>query len=427
MSPSVAKRCRKLAILGGIFAVINHLTLGLAFYCTSKNTAIRARDFHDLLRRSALFSAVEDHGSEVSAKAAAKPLQQQIYLFSLQWTPDERISKPCRDVWKWKDSVLGDGRDFFVPKPKTIRALQDLLQEHCDMTQVSVLSNCARLEIICVCKSKPISAICRCLMGQVRSKEASGTAPWSILTQSMDMPSLILQSTPLSTEEISTAKELEQHWNIKEGYRDVIHHLCLVSAGMAARPRRPDREVIFRPFSSRDAHILLQLKRTREIAQGKDVGRLLEYALRAGKAARNSDIVEELGLLRKYGTGDSKYCTNAPDDTIRQVVDAVMASAIDPLIDECIQSSIITDDLTEAIMMLRDVQSLARTPEERSWIRKRLHQPTMRLRDGSLAIGAIPSEVKRIQDGVIAFRAGLSPNRPLESVSSKEESQLNDY
>jgi hypothetical protein len=82
---------------------------------------------------------------------------------------------------------------------------------------------------------------------------------------------------------------------------------------------------------------LLQLKRTKDAlalsasslslsssSSGKKhnkrlLDQLLEYALRAGKAARNPQKVPILEVLRDYGTGDSKYSTQAPKELSKQV------------------------------------------------------------------------------------------------------------
>jgi hypothetical protein len=98
---------------------------------------------------------------------------QEVYLFSLQWNPDDCISKPVRDLWKWKDATLGDGRDFFVPKPKTIAALQDYIvmkassSNNLLLLECSVISNCARLEILCVAHKNPLKEIAQCLVAQM--------------------------------------------------------------------------------------------------------------------------------------------------------------------------------------------------------------------------------------------------------------------
>jgi hypothetical protein len=131
------------------------------------------------------------------------------------------------------------------------------------------------------------------------------------------------------------ARHTANHMTQIKGREAVLLHLSLVAAGMADRPRRPDRETIFRPFSSRDAHVLLQLKRTKDAlalssssaslsSSGKKhnkrlLDQLLEYALRAGKAARNPQKVPLLEMMRDYGTGDSKYSTQAPKELSKQV------------------------------------------------------------------------------------------------------------
>ena len=354
-------------------------------------------------QRSVLLLQQEEDPKVDASDRPSSLSAEKLYLCSLQWTPDHQISKACRDIWKWKDGILGDGRDFFVPKPKTIRALQAVLQQHCGgMTQISILSNCARLEIICSSESDPVPDICRCLIAQLQHKDSGNF--FSLLTQSMDIPEKVLQSDPPPLEPTPESIKLECHWERKEGYEEVARHLCLVAAGMASRPRRPDREVIFRPFSSRDAHILLQLKRTKEVAVGKDVNKLLECALRAGKAARNPDVVPELKLLREYGTGDSKYSTEAPTETLQLVIDSVLKLAIEPLVDEFEQSSRISGDLASALSLLRRTEGLALNPAERRWIRKRLHQPTLSLRNGSFAISDVRREIHQIEADLNTFR-----------------------
>ena len=168
---------------------------------------------------------------------------------------------------------------------------------------------------------------------QTNPPPASSSSVIATLTQSMDWPEMMLNpkatlNSPLDSEK---AQELSKYWTQKEGLEDVLFHLSLVSAGMASRPRRPDRETIFRPFSSRDAHILLQLKRTKEVATGSLVNTVLEYALRAGKASRNPEKVPSLLELKSYGTGDSKYSSEAPKElTLR--IQKVSSMYIDDIV-----------------------------------------------------------------------------------------------
>jgi hypothetical protein len=264
-----------------------------------------------------------------------------VYLFSLQWTPDDCISKPVRDLWKWKDATLGDGRDFFVPKPKTIAALQDYIVRNAanypssspnnknnNLLECSVISNCARLEIVCVVPdntNNPLDAIAHCLVAQMQVVPPTTKPLFQIwMPQSMmDWPDLVLDpNAPLivrgeedGEEDDDAARQIANHMTQIQGREAVLYHLSLVAAGMAARPRRPDRDTIFRPFSSRDAHVLLQLKRTKDIiaaatlASSSSSGnkrllpQLLDYALRAGKAARNPQKGTTVGPVASLWDG----------------------------------------------------------------------------------------------------------------------------
>lgn len=195
-----------------------------------------------------------------------------VYLFSLKWPGDEArsFSKTVRDVWKWKDEVLGDGRDFFVPKPKTLTALQNQLLKSEAIKECSILSNCARFEIIIILSqdvedhSSSLAArqaISECIAAQVGSHRGT-----NFLFSRFDWPGAIVDVEAHTTDiDPSAIEDLESHWTQLTGCEAVSRHLCTVAAGMAERPSRPGREVPFRPFSSRDAHVLLQLKRTSEV------------------------------------------------------------------------------------------------------------------------------------------------------------------
>lgn len=53
-----------------------------------------------------------------------------IHLISLP-PKDDKYKLPgealVRECWRWKDSALGDGRDYFVPRPRALRAFQSLI------------------------------------------------------------------------------------------------------------------------------------------------------------------------------------------------------------------------------------------------------------------------------------------------------------
>jgi hypothetical protein len=151
------------------------------------------------------------------------------------------------------------------------------------------------------------------------------------LTTLLDLPGAVrINNDDDETETFSTINgqcnsdneinQLANRLSTMEGALAICTHLSLVASGLSPRPNRPDREVLFRPYSSRDAHILLQLKRTVELVSvlnmtttttengGGGRGRiktLLDSALTAGKASRNERIVPEIRKLKEYGSNGS--------------------------------------------------------------------------------------------------------------------------
>jgi len=94
---------------------------------------------------------------------------------------------------------------------------------------------------------------------------------------------------------------------------DIVTYLCKVAAGIAPRFSRPDRPVRFCPFSSRDAHIMLQLKRTSHVASPfPKMKIILNAALSAGEAARNTKQCPILNKLKGYNGEGHCYKQVAP-------------------------------------------------------------------------------------------------------------------
>ena len=326
-----------------------------------------------------------------------------LHLLSLQF-PQESFSKAIQQAWRWKDSVLGDGRDFFVPKPKTLAALNALLLQQCidiNIQECAVLSNCARFEIILVCNPTDTihltTTISNCIAAQIISHQHR---PFPILQDQFskfDRPELIqaiqptafkhttptltltLPATTLPTTTLTTtalAQDLSTHWTHLTGPDHICRHLALVAAGMAERPNRVGRPVPFRPFSSRDAHILRQLKRTEAI--GPRVKTVLDYALRAGKAVRDVTIVPEIAV---YHT----FTVDPPAAIMEQVAKVAVIKGIEPLVGECVLKFRAMNQ-SEAIQELREQaeQLLIHdsNSKERAWINQQLHGPTLELREG---------------------------------------------
>ena len=289
-------------------------------------------------------------------------------------TPKCAYSKVVTDIWRWKDTVLGDGRDFFVPRPKTLQALASFLieEEEESIQECIILSNCARFEVLLVQEQgQPPSPahggnddllllnISRKLVAQCRYYQSQVHPATKWMVTSMDWPGVIGTTTTHRKDMdeqqekqhetlVQMAKELQSHWTHLTKLEEIMDHLARVACGMAWRPRRPDRPVPFRPFPSRDAHILLQLKRTVQAFSHSPAShnvapaaafvssstssprssssssvlliQLLQWALQAGKAARNVHQVPELKALRPYGSGDSqKYSAQPPSQLLHNV------------------------------------------------------------------------------------------------------------
>jgi len=433
--------------------------------------------------------------------------EQQIYLFSLNWIqesdPEYFLKKDIRRLWEWKDTTLGDGRDFFVPKPKTLMALQQYLLENIpDLTECSIISNCARLEVLC-CYSCSIPfeehninergkreeqpqeilarAISNCFLTQLdhhKNVSKNGNA-WSKMVMQLpinaDRPESLLTRKKSPMDLVKPVSYYDSWWNVTLGPRSILTHICKVSAGMGRRPRRPDRPVVFRPFSSRDAHILLQLKRTREnigfaplgdeegIGGQKSSGKncikeskshgvfsqtrqgrkrkrkrkvlplILDCALRAGKAARNSDIVPEIEELKEMTSADSSRSSASEQQTSQRVASIAFKKGIHPLIAECVaklgdSTNNIDRQIAEfrrnAFAFLLEIESddtaigddrKALQQELRTWLNRRLHEPTIKLRS-----------LSRQQSGKIDYDNSVGTNEDVESFLSDSLNEIRD-
>ena len=260
---------------------------------TTKTEAVSSSSSSDVLPSSKHDRREEGKSADHEKTATTKT---NVYLLSLQWTDDEvsRFSPTVRAVWRWKDAVMGDGRDFFVPKPKTVAALQSYLlslddnNENDDyLKECVVLSNCARFEILVVtadttgdddeapssCRAVEVDTVARRissrLLCQVASHQQQSWRRRFQLQLPLDWPGMIdphaqdnyqhnLQIAEDSSSAASSSSqhhhhnhrasssssllsvpELSRHWTVRTGPRAVATHLSLVAAGLAPRPRRP--------------------------------------------------------------------------------------------------------------------------------------------------------------------------------------------
>ena len=149
---------------------------------------------------------------------------------------------------KWKDKSLGDGRDFFVPRPRAIKALCEQLMRNytsyipdnfslCNHTiqEIAILSNCARMDILIVASSDDQTSddllslddtllvrVASCLSSQVESyKDKNMGSVWDTLGigSTLDLPGMIDESPTVSDE--STVE-------IVARYAQQIYHVVIL-------------------------------------------------------------------------------------------------------------------------------------------------------------------------------------------------------
>lgn len=223
--------------------------------------------------------------------------------------------------------------------------------------ECSVLSTCARFNIILVLHHQSICPPPMPINYSYKQRDlkvkqiAASVATAYILHQQLHSSSqkqLHQQSTRQRRNNDAVYQIANQFTHI-EGAYSISSHLSVVASGLAPRPDRTFKtstteveEVVFRPYSSHDSHILMQLKRAVEIisVQGSDgtiyeqdsfyadhaspsqrqrykkkrtkgtkllgspsrgrIKTLLDAALRAGKLARNEHVVPEIIPLKLY-------------------------------------------------------------------------------------------------------------------------------
>ena len=347
--------------------------------------------------------AVPSFDPEISSQTSTTTTRtSSIHLLSLKNNDFGAVPKQVKDVWEWKDEMLGDGRDFFIPSQKSLEKLQGVLMKdikgstefELSLDECAIISNCARFEILFVISyennniqsnddSRAIQdqqlldadetlkiCVSNAIMAQV---EFHQTLSDEERNNKLDQPEHIQEDGPFPTTATGTNNnDLQNYWNHIKGTNDICHHLCLVASGMAVHPKHPLRHVEFRPYSSRDAHISWQLKRTLEIASGSKLQLILQSALASGKACRNVDKVSEIYYLQA-GMGHTK-------DDVEEAKLAAITKAINPVVCDCVEKLLAMDQSNQIQKLHTTAMSWSQNEEDATWLRKELHQPTMALR-----------------------------------------------
>jgi len=362
-----------------------------------------------------------------------------------------------RDLWRWKDDVLGNGHDFFTPRPRAIQSLISLIvgqtfittattthpqqQEHHQQQQCwtieecAILSNCARLDIYLLCKSNSTTSTLPNTIPSMSCSSSSSylpminTSPKSIvanilasqiveqyqkkkkksyyksyiqdsISAILDHPDVIRPMRPKYPNDTSSSdtdihnnmvgiqlqREFNDHLLEILGVEAILRHTCLVACGMAVRPNRPNRHVVFQPFSSRDAHILLQIKRTIDSTHGSHLRRLLQASLSVGKAARDVRIVPQIVPLRRIKSPTSGMTTSFDRHLITVATSAVMSVVLEPAVQRFLldlrsrENSTLLCNLRQRLEQM--VLDAGGNRHDMQKLHKILHLPTIALREG---------------------------------------------
>jgi hypothetical protein len=314
-------------------------------------------------------------------------------------------------MWRWKEAVLGVGHDHFEAKPKTTRRIAEAVALYGTgmIDEVVVLANCARFEIYITssCSAVDVAACAAAFLDdQVRSwQDRGGETGVGALVSFLDRPSLVTWPNESFSNGGVTADLSFQGSRIAaaasavSGSASVANHLSLIAVGL------PTGRALntFTPFSSRDAHILLQLKRVLEFSSQNTslskvpppcrarLGTLFRGALLAGKAARNSAIVPEIEALR-FSLGATKRAAFV-------AAEAALKKAVHPAVVR-VEAELLALDQGHAITVLRAranavadaavFDALKRLPKNAianvvaSAVGRELHAPTIALRNGAL-------------------------------------------
>jgi hypothetical protein len=316
--------------------------------------------------------------------------------------------------------VLGNGIDFFIPKPKSLRFLAEYIVDNSSSRAVKecvIISNCARFEILLVVDNNDtdkqrqqqqqqqqlLQDVSQSLLTQMEYYyDGGGNVPqWKHALLNLldnDRPKDVFTcASPTTANITSTPKNnISDYWTVYESSPTVLQYLCKIVCGMSPRPNRPatSRVVVFRPFSSRDAHIILQFKRTKDtivVTTGsKELAKLFEYALRAGKAVRNTQLVPELKELQQQQTTSRRGLSKTELLKNQQVTRIAYEKAVRPLVEEYIQKYHSKTEQQQRIVSLRQnahalLEQYNFTDDEqrlhiKQWLNRKLHQPTIEIR-----------------------------------------------
>eukprot|EP00746_Dinoflagellata_sp_MGD_P088091 gnl/MRDRNA2_/MRDRNA2_34888_c0_seq1.p1 gnl/MRDRNA2_/MRDRNA2_34888_c0~~gnl/MRDRNA2_/MRDRNA2_34888_c0_seq1.p1 ORF type:complete len:575 (-),score=88.81 gnl/MRDRNA2_/MRDRNA2_34888_c0_seq1:92-1732(-) len=355
--------------------------------------------------------------------------------------------------WQWKDAVMGDGRDMFLPRPRTCRKLAAaIVASSCvevPIVEAAVLGNCKRFDAYVRCadgcsrENVKKHVLAQVAMQIEQWRCANTTIPQAMSrllttppTSWHDRDDLVSWPAVCGSTPSTLAHELSHRFIACAGPREVVEHCCLVAMGLEARKYNPSFTWRYNPSSARAAHIMCQLRRAFEAVSapasgqqgspkslsppcGTYLGLVLRTALEAGKAARNPDKLpkarEIWGQGNRKGFGIERRGSLAAEEEARTIV-------LQPAVERCLEKLRAVENSDKICKFRKSVeasvnemvqQAKVNDPSRLTAVNKRvqrmLHQPTLVLRNGGSldeeeVVGHIADTVKsmlRNSDGLV--------------------------
>ncbi|CAE7391523.1 uidB [Symbiodinium natans] len=350
--------------------------------------------------------------------ATATPEATDLHVVSLRKPRDSVRACPARSCWTWKERVLGDGHDFFIPRPRTARRLSSVIRStsspEVPVEEAAVLGNCKRFDVYLALGAPAApESVCRHVADVAAQQMAcfslqqgswlEGMKTWLFqATSGFDFPELVSSHSRLGTVAgskgvQSDAKALRKVLEVRSGPQAVASYCAAVAAGLEGRPKDA-----FNPCSARDAHIMLQLKRTLEAVTstddafggppcGKRLGLVFRIALEVGKGVRNPQRLPQLDQLQAYGEG---RLARAPRAAAAAAAEAAERTILEPAVAKCAgklrgfrHAGRVRALRAQAAKLFQQLELGSTTAVELQTARRRLnrllHAPSLALKDGA--------------------------------------------
>ena len=323
-------------------------------------------------------------------------------------------------MWRWKESVLGNGQDFFVPKPLTTHRFASVIvregsERSCGIEEAVVLGNCARLMVLVAtirpqCSKEVANSVAVTLLNQVSTwQDRGGEGGNEAMLSAFDRPEVVSLVAPNEASNgilQSEARRLmrEERSMIWSGAQEVTRECCLVAVGLSSRVQGYDARCQFDPFSSRDAHVQLQLKRSFEACRSRvplpvdrkagllchtsttasitqdippcraKLSLILRAALRAGKLARDPSSTTAINTLKKQRL----VFFGQPSEADRlAAAEAVLEEVVAPAVERCCGEMSVLEGEMGGVRTLSRGQQVASLRERAHVTAQRIYAQSM--------------------------------------------------